>query len=653
VLKSHSALRSSGESRRIRRIRERFLAGHDDGLEQLRPLVRRSWLRSRASQVDPTIRAAPIVLTQTTARALREHDALKRAAGPVLRFLSEALDRSLVLLADAHCRPIDIRGGARTLDEAAQINVVIGSQWSEDRVGTDALALGTLLGHPVQIHWSEHYSELGARWTGSAAPIHHRGEKLGTLSVYGYDEIAHPRALELVCECATMIEQRLAADEQREQVVLFDQYEAHQARYPHDSLLCVSAAGAVVAASRGALDLLGLSHEQAVGHALIRLPGLQVHEPFVRLEGIQRACELRLETRRGALRAAVLPVAREEAVVGFLATLTPLRRAGGRESPRPGAATAWEARFEFADVVGESAALRRAVAEAQRLAERELPVLIRGESGTGKELFAQAMHRASRRRGGPFVPLNCGGMSAELLGAELFGYADGAFTGAARGGRAGKFELADGGTLFLDEVESMPASMQAHLLRTIEEGRVVRLAAEAPRRIDVRIVAATKVDLAAGVAAGRFRADLYHRLNVLTLALPPLRERPGDAVQLARHLLAQYGVAKTLDEDACAWLAAQAWPGNVRELRNALLQAAERSGATITAADFTAAAPAPAVAEARPAPGLDEAEREAILAVLRDSHGNVSRAAARLGIHRITLHRKLRRHGIALRRRPD
>ena len=646
--RSHIVLSSSEESRRVRRLRERFLAGRDDRLDDLRPVVRSSWLRSRGHRVDPAIRAAPIVLAQTSARTLREHDTLKSAAAPVLRFLCEAIDRSLVILADAQCRPIDIRGGARTLDEAAQINVVVGSQWSEDRVGTDALAVSTLLDQPVQIHWSEHYSELGERWTGNAAPIRHLGQKLGTLSVYGYDEIAHPKALELVSECAAMIEQRYAADEHRVRVALFDHYEVHQARFPHDSLLCVSAMGAVVAASRGALDLLGLSREEAVGRALGQLPGLRVQEPFVRLEGIQQPCDLRLDTRLGAVRAALLPVARDDTVLGFVATLTPLRRPAAPAV----AATGWATSFGFSDVVGESPAIRRAVAEAARLAARELPLLIRGESGTGKELFAQAIHGASARCRGPFVPLNCGGTSEELLGAELFGYADGAFTGAARGGRAGTFELADGGTLFLDEVETMPPRMQAHLLRALEEGRVVRLGADKPRRVDVRVIAASKGDLAASVAAGGFRADLYHRLNVLQLVLPPLRDRPGDTTILARHILARHQVAKELDGEACAWLAAQPWPGNVRELRNVLLQAAERAGSTITGHELAGTPPPPRPA-AQAADGLRAAERQAIVAALRDSRGNVSRAAARLGIHRITLHRKLRRHGITLPRRPE
>ncbi|HZP41790.1 MAG TPA: sigma 54-interacting transcriptional regulator [Candidatus Binatia bacterium] len=648
MLKSSLVEHDSGETRRVRQIRDRFLAGRDDGLERLRPIVRGSWLRSRAHAVDPGIRAAPLLVSDDRLSG-PVPETLKAAAAPVLVFLSDAIDRALVLLSDAHCRPIDIRGSQRAIDAAAAINVVLGSQWSEDRVGTDALAVSTLLDTPIQIHWSEHYGELGNRWTGSAAPIHHAGELRGTLSVYGYDEIAHPRALELVAGCAGMIEQRLAEEDLGRRLFLLERYEAHRAHFSADAVLCVAATGAVVAGAPRAVELLGLPPEQVIGRRLTQLPGFRFHGAAIRLDALTSACDVRVETRHGSGRATVLPVTRDGQVLGFLVTLA-APRVAVRE---PAGGGRWEAAFDFGDVVGESPAIRRAIADAERFANRELPVLVRGESGTGKELFAHAIHRASLRRGGPFVPLNCGGMNDELLGVELFGYADGAFTGASRGGRTGKLELADGGTLFLDEVEDMPPRMQAHFLRVLEEGRVVRLGAEKPRRVDVRVIAATKADLAASVAAGRFRADLYHRLNVLTVLLPPLRERREDVPLLARHLLARHGIAKRLDAAAEARLSALPWPGNVRELRNVLLQAAERAGTRITADDLRAVTPATADAPAADASALHAAEREAILRVLRECGGNVSRAAARLGVHRITLHRKMRRHGISAPRRPE
>jgi transcriptional regulator of acetoin/glycerol metabolism len=627
----------SPESRVVRDLRDRFLAGEDDDLRILRPVVRDSWRRCRREGVDPGLPAAPLVMTADQVQALRETAILRDAAAPVLRMLCKVLDgrRFLIVLADAACRPIEVLGDPRAVEAAQGINVVLGSQWREDQVGTDALAVSALLGVPVQIHWAENYAEMiGDRWTGNAAPL----QGGGTVCVYGFDEVAHPHALDLVTDGAMMIDARLGERELRRTVFLLEQYRLRQQRCPNDPLLCIRPDGVIVAASAGALDVLGLTLDDS-GRPASRLHGLGAGERGV----------LELPTPAGDLvRAEVAPLRSDEQLAGFLVALFP-RRPAQRASSRP----TWTAAHSFADVVGESAAVRACVAEARRFAGRDLPVLLRGESGTGKELFAHAIHDASARRSGPFVPLNCGGLAEELLAAELFGYADGAFTGAARGGRAGKLEIAHGGTLFLDEVEETSPRMQVHLLRALEEGRVVRIGDDRPRPVDVRVIAATKLDLAARVAEGRFRDDLFHRLHVLAMLLPPLRERPGDVSVLARHILAQLGVAAVLTPEACARLEAYGWPGNVRELRNVLLQAAERAGdGEITPAALTTLPPTEA-GEAAPRTArssLEQAEREAILRALRDAEGNVSRAASALGLHRVTLHRKMEHYGIRVSR---
>ncbi|HZP41817.1 MAG TPA: sigma-54-dependent Fis family transcriptional regulator [Candidatus Binatia bacterium] len=639
VYKSTLVSERSYDATVVRRLRDRFLAGRGDGLDALRPIVRDSWLRCRSAGVDPALCAAPIILSRSEAESLRAQSPLRDAAAPVLRMLEKALDGHcfLVLLADPQCRPVEVLGHPRALDAAERINVVLGSQWSEDKVGTDALAVSAVLGVPVQIHWAENYAEiLGDRWTGNAAPLA-RG---GTLCLYGYDEIAHPHALDLVTDCASMIDARLGEQELRRTTALLDHYRTHQSRHPSDLLVCVRPDGAVVAGTARALELLALGRGAADGPA--RLPGFptrDAREP--------ESCEI--AGHAGApVRATVTPVRAGDALAGYL--VAPAPRAVPTAGRRP--RSAWAAAHTFADIVGESDALRRCLADARRIAARELPVLLIGESGSGKELFAHAIHAASARHEGPFVPLNCGGLSEELVGAELFGYAEGAFTGAVRGGRAGKIELAHGGTLFLDEVEEMPPRMQVHLLRVLEEGRVVRIGDDRPRAVDVRIVAATKVNLAANEADRRFREDLYHRLHVLSLTIPPLRVRLDDLPLLARHLLARESVAVRITPEASALLVQYAWPGNVRELRNVLLQAAERAAGGDIGVD--AVRPLlPLEPDAAPPPVLsilDEAEKGAIVRALRDASGNVTRAAAGLGLHRVTLHRKMERYGITVAR---
>lgn len=235
---------------------------------------------------------------------------------------------------------------------------------------------------------------------------------------------------------------------------------------------------------------------------------------------------------------------------------------------------------EFARIIHRCGAMKRVVAMAQRLAQRDLPVLIQGESGTGKELFARAIHASSKRKDKPFVAVNCGAIPPELIDSELFGHEKGAFTGA-HVGRVGYFEAAGGGTLFLDEIGELPLSSQVRLLRVLQEHEVTRVGDSKPRKVDVRIVTATNRVLPEEVRAGRFREDLFHRIAVGILALPPLRDREGDLNLLIDALLIQVNLEATsqpgvkhkgLSVGARKLLLRHVWPGNVRELHNALLR---------------------------------------------------------------------------------
>ena len=229
----------------------------------------------------------------------------------------------------------------------------------------------------------------------------------------------------------------------------------------------------------------------------------------------------------------------------------------------------------FERIVGSSAALHDALQKAQRLARSHVPVVLLGETGVGKELFARGIHDASERSGGPFVALNCGGLSRELLASELFGYAEGAFTGARRGGTIGRIEAADGGTLFLDEIGEMPLDLQPHFLRVLEEGEIVRVGEIAPRKVDFRLVAATNRDLRGEVDDGRFRMDLYYRIAVTSIRIPPLRERREDIRPLVESMLKSLSGrgpadARSVEPAVFAALEGYDWPGNVRELRNVI-----------------------------------------------------------------------------------
>ncbi|HEY9102035.1 sigma-54 interaction domain-containing protein [Chitinimonas sp.] len=311
------------------------------------------------------------------------------------------------------------------------------------------------------------------------------------------------------------------------------------------------------------------------------------------------------------------------------------------------------ARYTFADMVGEGAACKRMKELGKRAAGLDATVLLLGETGTGKELLAQSIHAASVRANQPFVALNVAAIPDTLLEAELFGAAPGAYTGADRRGRDGKFKVADGGTIFLDEIGDLPLTTQAKLLRVLQEMEIEPLGANQLLKVDVRVIAATSRDLAAMVEAGQFRADLYYRLNVLPIRLPPLRERTEDIPVLAGKLLDDIAlrtgaIRKTLSPEALTWLGTQPWPGNVRQLRNALEQAAMLSdeGHQLDPGDFLPGAPPVHVVPITLAEAVQRAEIEAIRAAVMAAGGNKTEAARILGIGRATLYEKLTTYGL-------
>jgi two-component system, NtrC family, nitrogen regulation response regulator NtrX len=315
-------------------------------------------------------------------------------------------------------------------------------------------------------------------------------------------------------------------------------------------------------------------------------------------------------------------------------------------------------------MIGESYVMQQLREQVAMAAPTNGRVLIYGENGTGKELVARSVHAMSRRRGGPFVEVNCAAIPEELIESELFGHIKGAFTGALAD-RRGKFELADGGTLFLDEIGDMSLKTQAKVLRALQEQVVEPVGGASGVRVDVRVLAATNKDLPAEIRMGRFREDLYFRLNVIPIFVPPLRDRPDDVLLLAEHFMIEmsreYGRRpKKFDPGAVAGLRSYRWPGNVRELRNVVerLMIMVR-GDTITLSDLSFLEGASGVAIDVPGPVVplhearDQFEREYILKALAAQHGNISRTAEALGVERSNLYRKMRSFGIAPARRVD
>jgi PAS domain S-box-containing protein len=316
------------------------------------------------------------------------------------------------------------------------------------------------------------------------------------------------------------------------------------------------------------------------------------------------------------------------------------------------------ARYTFDSIVGSGPAITAAKEEALRASRTDSTVLLRGDTGTGKELFAHAIHAAGQRRSRPFIKLNCAAVPAELLESELFGYEEGAFTGAKKGGKPGKFEMAAGGTLFLDEIGDMPLPMQAKLLRVLQEREVERVGGTSSRRVDIRIIAATGRLLEELVGEGTFRADLYYRIHVIPVHIPPLRDRREDIGEIAEHFLSKISAdtgepRRRLSPELLGILRSYAWAGNVRELQNVLERAVAMARGEVLLPEHLP----PHLLRAVPDAGKEvtpgslasakaEAERAAILAALKATRGNKTKAADLLRIHRVKLYEKMKRHGI-------
>ncbi|PQV44771.1 propionate catabolism operon regulatory protein PrpR [Paraburkholderia sp. BL21I4N1] len=440
-----------------------------------------------------------------------------------------------------------------------------------------------------------------------------------------------------------------------------------------DGVVALDAQGRVEAMNQRLASLLGIDAARAVGRVLLELaPDLAGSLPeadgdaFCTVRGASYVVHRGPLASSGAAAGTVLTFQESRAVERLDRTLRSRQRV-----------QQFSARYRLDDIVGASASIERVRRLVQRYARSDATVLILGESGTGKEMVAQSMHQLSARRDFAFVAINCGAFPEALLESELFGYEEGAFTGARKGGKAGLIEVAHRGTLFLDEIGEMPLSLQSRLLRVLQEREVVRLGSTEPTRVDIRVVAATHRALTEGIAAGRFRADLYYRLNILSIALPPLRERPTDLLPLAVELLLQAATREPrltarLPDAAAAERVLEGlgdalrhypWPGNVRELQNVIERLAVeladadteietdalQSGATLSRDILRTVAPEitvePQSRAKKSALTLRERSRhveaDEIRAALVTHGGDRDAVCAALGISKTTLWRKL------------
>lgn len=435
-----------------------------------------------------------------------------------------------------------------------------------------------------------------------------------------------------------------------------------------DGIFLLEANGGILAANPTSRQLLQLAINPEGRHITDVFPVSQTEECLATGAQVQNE----IVTVAGKLYVTTItPFISRQKVTGAALSFQPATRIVEMEAKirRSRSAKGMNAAYQFADIEGVSAELTAAKRQAVRYAEADETVLLRGETGTGKELFAQAMHNASPKRNGPFVAVNCAALPSSLLESEFFGYEEGAFTGANRRGKTGFFELADQGTIFLDEVSGLDAHGQSRLLRVLQERSILRLGGDTYVPVNFRVIAASNVDLWPMVRRGEFRQDLFFRLHVLPLVIPPLRERGGDVRHLARLFLVRHssrGIQLTFTPEAIDGLCEYSWPGNIRELEHCIRRICLNVTGSVVSVEhvrqalaFTPAHPLPFIAPESemppasspfvadsPATPLRNAERTALLGALRTSQGNQRKAANLLGINPSTLYRKMKKLGI-------
>jgi PAS domain S-box-containing protein len=575
---------------------ERFFATGEVEAGDVCDEVVRSWRRCREAGLDPLAPVVPLKQnSEELSETVKRNSSYIQAALPFMRFLGSAVRGTgfILVLTDEAGIVLETFGDEDTISRARQNNFVPGSCRSEEVVGTCSIGLAIIERKPIQLTGPEHYNSRHHVWTCASAPVFSpTGGFLGTITLSGESSKAHPHTLGMVISAADAIQNRLRERRLESQKSESERLSVSLLKSMSDAIVTIDSSGQIVYVNKSAELLVGFPERVLRGMQLTSLfSALQLDDLLSGASDISPfEAALEIDGRRSYLMIKPLVMRENEGVVGAVLALSRRREF----LKNVGGVSGFAAPHTFADIIGRNSDLRRQIELAATVAKQDSRVLIIGETGTGKELIAQGIHNVSARANGPFIAINCAALPRELIESELLGYKDGAFTGARRGGQAGKLELADGGTLFLDEIAQMPIDMQSKLLRVLQDGIVTRLGDTKAVKVDVRFIAATNERLFEKSQRGEFRADLYFRLSVVEIVLPPLRDR-GDDIELLVHAILERlrdrlcQPSLTIDNDALARLTAYGWPGNIRELENVLETAAIMSGgATINVAAIPA-----------------------------------------------------------------
>lgn len=556
------------------------------------------------------------------------------------------------LLTDKEGCILNALGDEKILSEAFSLKMIPGAYMNEENMGTNAMSYVIKTEKPVQLSGKDHYVNSYRRWTCSAAPIKdQKGRLLGVIDLTGYIENVHPHTLGIVVAVSKAIEEMIKAKEVCEINVNNYNYLKNIFDSMDKAIITTDMNGNIKMYNDVAAEMFGRNK---------KLKGDNINQIMEEWDNIR----IELDQEENILKQVNIKALRDHFPCELDARKIYCNQEDEyeivhlfKEAEKVKKSVLTKSTYEFDRIIGKDENFLKIVEYAKKIADSSSTVLIMGESGTGKELFAHSIHNFSSRSNLPFIALNCGAIPELLIESELFGYEDGAFTGAKKGGNPGKFELANGGTILLDEIGEMPFDMQVKLLRALEEGFITRLGSKKPIPIDVRIIASTNKDLEKEVENGRFRKDLYYRLNVLPLYIPSLRERKGDIRLLVEYFMEKLSqsLGKTkvnISEDDLSVMGNYYWPGNIRELKNIVELIINTE--TMPPKYFDRKYHWPGKSEhsdpdcEEESMDMESIEKEHLERIIKRCNGNISQSADILGIRRNTLYNKIKKYNIKI-----
>lgn len=645
---------------RVYKAWEKYISSGKIDSVEISPTIARSWKRCLEMKVDPCRPVSSCLSPKDLKKKIEENKKLIDVATPFMQEIYRFVAGSgfAVVLVDTGGYILEVVGDEDTLREYIYLRP--GESWLEEKKGTNAMGTALVEMKPLQVHATEHFCKPNQNLTCSAAPIYDDQNRfIGILDLSGNYKKVHIHTLGMVVAAVTAINNQFSLERASEEVVMaYDQLQAILESMS-EGLLSFDKDGRVTRINSAGRKILGVFAEEYLEKDITEIFATDEIKKLIFDQGTSfNDLEMVLDTKRGRLHftsSSRLIRGKNGNVCGGVMTIKEIKHVRKLVNQMVGA----QAQFTFDDIIGISGKLKEVIQMANRMARGNSSILLEGESGTGKEVFAQAIHNCSNsNKNNPFVAINCGAIPRELIESELFGYEEGAFTGARRGGRPGKFELANGGTIFLDEIGDMPLDTQVALLRVLQEKQVIRVGGTKPIPIDIRVIAATNKDLNNEVQKGNFRLDLYYRLNVLALHLPSLRERKEDILVLANHFIKKLGrpLGKSdvkLSPEVEEMLLNYRWPGNVRELENVIERALYLATGEVILPDhlpekikIRKTKLSPNKHQEKEIASLDEAEKSLITRALTTYAGNISRTAEILGICRNTLYRKIKQYDI-------